>query len=118
MWAREGGMTLLEVLVAMMVLALGVFMAAALQVRGLQASDNARREGQALQLLQGMLERVRAAGALSAADQAAWQVQVPAVLGASAEGRVSHSAGWLMLEVHWSVGAERQMLGLQGRALP
>jgi type IV pilus modification protein PilV len=57
-------MTLLEVLVAMTVLALGVFMAAALQVRGLQASDNTWREGQALQLLQGMLERVRARGAV------------------------------------------------------
>lgn len=118
MWGREGGMTLLEVLVAMTVLALGVFMAAAIQVRGLQASDNAQREGQALQLLQGMLERARARRSLSAVDTAAWRGQVATVLGGQAEARASYTADWLMLEVSWPMGGQRQVLELQGRLQP
>lgn len=118
MWDKEGGMTLLEVLVAMTLLALGVFMAASLQLRGVQASDSARREGQALLLLQSMLERVRAAGTLSAADQAAWRAQVPIVLGAAAEGSVHYSAGLLKVQVQWPAGAEQQVFSLQGKVLP
>ncbi|WP_323744564.1 type IV pilus modification PilV family protein [Pseudomonas sp. UFMG81] len=118
MWGRESGMTLLEVLVAMTVLALGVFMAAAIQVHGLHASDSVRREGQALQLLQGMLERARARGALSAVDTAAWRGQVAAVLGGQAEARASFTADWLMLEVSWPVAGQRQVLELQGRVQP
>ncbi|MFF7106473.1 type IV pilus modification PilV family protein [Pseudomonas sichuanensis] len=111
-------MTLLEVLVAMTVLALGVFMAAAIQVRGLHASDSAWREGQALQLLQAMLERARARGALSAVDTAAWRGQVATVFGGQAEARASLAADWLMLEVSWPIGGQRQVLELQGRVQP
>lgn len=118
MWGREGGMTLLEVLVAMTVLALGVFMAAAIQVRGLHASDSAWREGQALQLLQGMLERARARGALSAVDTTAWRAQVVTVLGGQAEAQASFAADWLMLGVSWPMGGQRQVLELQGRVQP
>lgn len=117
MWGREGGMTLLEVLVAMTVLALGVFMAAAIQVRGLHASDSAWREGQALQLLQGMLERARARE-LSAVDTTAWRAQVVTVLGGQAEAQASLAADWLMLGVSWPMGGQRQVLELQGRVQP
>ncbi|GLO45264.1 MULTISPECIES: type IV pilus modification PilV family protein [Pseudomonas] len=47
MHARQWGMTLLEVLLAMLVVAVGMFAAAGLQVQALQATDSARREGQA-----------------------------------------------------------------------
>ncbi|MDH0304681.1 MULTISPECIES: type IV pilus modification protein PilV [unclassified Pseudomonas] len=119
MRTREGGMTLLEVLLAMTVLALGLFASAALQLRGLQATDGARRTGQALQLAQGMLERTRAAGSLEAGVQAAWQAQVARQLGESAQGRLSLSAGMLTLELDWpGADQQRQSLSLQGRVSP
>ncbi|QXH36532.1 type IV pilus modification protein PilV [Pseudomonas muyukensis] len=119
MQAKEGGMTLLEVLLAMTVLALGVFAAAALQVRGMQAADSARRDGLALQLAQGMLEQVRARGALDAGEEGAWRARVTQALGASAQGRVRRAPGMLALEVHWPGMADRRpALQLQGRVLP
>jgi type IV pilus assembly protein PilV len=118
MRVKEGGMTLLEVLLAMTVLALGVFASAALQVRGLQAGDSARRDSQALQLAHGMLERVRAQGGLDVGEAGAWQARVAQVLGASAQGRLRPSGQMLALEVHWPAMAERPALQLQGRVLP
>ncbi|NQD58734.1 type IV pilus modification protein PilV [Pseudomonas sp. CM25] len=47
MHVRQRGMTLLEVLLAVVVLAVGLFAAAALQLQALQATDTARRDGQA-----------------------------------------------------------------------
>ena len=47
MYARQRGMTLLEVLLAIFVVGVGMFAAAGLQLQALQASDSARRDGQA-----------------------------------------------------------------------
>ncbi|WP_054900613.1 prepilin-type N-terminal cleavage/methylation domain-containing protein [Pseudomonas sp. NBRC 111131] len=47
MHTEQRGMTLLEVLLALTVVSLGMFAAAALQLQALQATDSARREGQA-----------------------------------------------------------------------
>lgn len=119
MGAREGGMTLLEVLLAVTVLTLGLFASAALQLRGLQAVEGARREAQALQLAQGMLERVRAAGAIEAGEEAAWQSRLIQVLGGAAQGRMSLAGGVLVLDVDWpGMGGDRQSLSVQGRVLP
>ncbi|MFV3405410.1 type IV pilus modification PilV family protein [Pseudomonas sp. NY15463] len=113
---KMGGMALLEVLVAMTVLALGLMAAAALQVRGTQAFDRAQREGQALHLAQGLLERVRGAGRLTDSDEAAWRAQVIAALGASAQGHVSVVGDAMKVEVQWS-GSDAS-LNVQGRVLP
>lgn len=43
----QRGMTFLEVLLALLVVTMGMFAAAALQLKALQATDGARREGQA-----------------------------------------------------------------------
>lgn len=120
MRVSEAGMTLLEVLLAMTVLALGVFASAALQLRSLQVSDSAHLDAQAVQLAQRLLETARAAGTLTASDEAAWRRQVLEVLGSSAEGRVSRAAGGLSLELNWSAPGEahRPSLSLQGRVLP
>ncbi|MGO3987107.1 prepilin-type N-terminal cleavage/methylation domain-containing protein [Pseudomonas sp. SAS7] len=45
MHARQRGMTLLEVLLAVVVVAVGMFATAAIQLQALQAADSARREG-------------------------------------------------------------------------
>lgn len=120
MQAKETGMTLLEMLLAMGVLALGVFASAALQLRSLQVSDSAQLDGQAVLLAQNMLERARAVGTLMAGEEAAWRAQVVDVLGPSAEGRVSEAAGVLSLELDWSApgDAQRPSLSLQGKVLP
>ncbi|MFP3406192.1 prepilin-type N-terminal cleavage/methylation domain-containing protein [Pseudomonas sp. SIMBA_065] len=62
MRAMEGGMTLLEVLLAMVVVAVGMFAAGALQVRALQATDSARHDAQTALLAHTRQERARAAG--------------------------------------------------------
>ncbi|MNG89969.1 hypothetical protein D3C76_717520 [compost metagenome] len=61
MRTTEQGMTLLEVLLAVLVVAIGMFAAAALQLRALQASDTARRDGQAAWLAYSQREQARAA---------------------------------------------------------
>ncbi|MBF8721563.1 prepilin-type N-terminal cleavage/methylation domain-containing protein [Pseudomonas sp. NY15372] len=115
MEARERGMTLLEVLLTIVVLALGLFAAAAQQMRGLQALDEARREAQAVFLAQGVLERSRAAGTLAPGEQDAWQARLVQLLGASAQGRVTGVGQGLVVEVHH---AGRLLVSLQGKARP
>jgi len=44
---EQRGMPLLEVLLAMLVVSIGLFAAAALQLKALQATDGTRRDGQA-----------------------------------------------------------------------
>ncbi|CAI8742956.1 MULTISPECIES: prepilin-type N-terminal cleavage/methylation domain-containing protein [Pseudomonas] len=56
---RQQGMSLLEVLLAMLVLGVGVFAAAAAQVRALQATDSALQSTQAAYLQHGELEEAR-----------------------------------------------------------
>lgn len=115
MQARERGITLLEVLLTMTVLALGLFAAAAQQLRGLQVGDEARRDSQAVYLAQGLLERGRALGGLREAERADWQAQVHRLLGTSAYGRVTGSAETWSLEIHRSGQA---LISLQGRVSP
>ncbi|MCE5991336.1 prepilin-type N-terminal cleavage/methylation domain-containing protein [Pseudomonas sp. NY15349] len=59
MRARQWGMTLLEVLLAMVVVAVGVFAAAGLLLQALQATDSAHREGQAALAAHSERERSR-----------------------------------------------------------
>lgn len=59
MYARQRGMTLLEVLLAIVVVGVGMFAAAGLQLQALQASDSARRDGQAAMAVHSERERGR-----------------------------------------------------------
>ncbi|MBH3414057.1 MULTISPECIES: prepilin-type N-terminal cleavage/methylation domain-containing protein [Pseudomonas] len=45
---KQWGMTLIEVLLAVLVVAVGMFAAAGLQLKALQATDSARRDAQAV----------------------------------------------------------------------
>ncbi|CAK9887485.1 MULTISPECIES: type IV pilus modification PilV family protein [Pseudomonas] len=56
---RQQGMSLIEVLLAMLVLGLGLFAAAGAQVRALQATDSALQATQAAYLQHGALEQAR-----------------------------------------------------------
>ncbi|EKT4483735.1 prepilin-type N-terminal cleavage/methylation domain-containing protein [Pseudomonas putida] len=59
MHTKHRGMTLLEVLLAVVVVAVGMFAAAAMQLQALQAADSARRDGQAAMAAHSELERGR-----------------------------------------------------------
>lgn len=59
MHARQGGMTLLEVLLAIVIVAAGLFATAAMQLQALQAADSARRDGLAAMALHSENERRR-----------------------------------------------------------
>ncbi|WP_060512979.1 prepilin-type N-terminal cleavage/methylation domain-containing protein [Pseudomonas sp. NBRC 111124] len=59
MHRKQGGMTLLEVLLAIVVVAVGIFASAALQLKALQATDSARSEGQAALAAHSERERNR-----------------------------------------------------------
>jgi type IV pilus assembly protein PilV len=52
-------MTLLEVLLAVAVVAVGMFATAAMQLQALQATESARRDGQAAMAAHSELERRR-----------------------------------------------------------
>lgn len=57
MQAVQRGMTLLEVLLALVVVAVGLFAAAGLQLQALQAVEGARRDGQAAMVAHSEQER-------------------------------------------------------------
>lgn len=97
----QQGISLIEVLIAGVVVSMGVLAAAALQGRALQATDHALRSTQVLQLAQGMLETVRARGRLSASDVPALQRNLQAVAGATARVRVQSTAEGLALDLQW-----------------
>lgn len=101
MRAQQGGMTLLEVIVGLGVLAAGALSASALQLRAIQATDDARRHTAAVWLAQGVMEWSRAAGPLSASEQAAWQAQLKAELDEQAHGRIVQGEAVLRVEVGW-----------------
>ncbi|WP_313738509.1 hypothetical protein [Pseudomonas sp.] len=101
MRAGEGGLTLIEVTLSIVVLAVGVLGAAGMQLRALQASEQARGHSQAMWLAQGWLERVRAGTGVGAVDRSRWQAELKRTLGDTAEGIVRHDAGRVQVEVRW-----------------
>lgn len=80
---RQQGLSLIEVMVAQVVLALGLLGAAGLQLRSLQGTDGARMVSQAAFVAHGMLERTRSARGVDGRDQDELQRQVEAFAGAS-----------------------------------
>lgn len=101
MRTTQRGMTFWEVLVAGGVISLGLFAAAGFQGRALQAADLARRESQAVQLAQGLLERSRLTGSLESREQAAWLSQLEHLLGPEAIGEASVVGEVLTVQVRW-----------------
>ncbi|MGA9223012.1 MAG: type IV pilus modification protein PilV, partial [Pseudomonas graminis] len=58
--ARQQGTTLIEVLVALLVLAIGLLGAAALQLNALKYTDSSRLSSQASFIAYDMMDRIRA----------------------------------------------------------
>lgn len=85
---RQQGVTLVEVMVAQAVLALGLLGAAGLQLRSVQGTDSARLASQAVFVAHGMLERARSVRGVDSGDQLDFRRQVEAFAGASGRGEL------------------------------
>nr|WP_314878244.1 hypothetical protein [uncultured Pseudomonas sp.] len=112
----QQGTTLLEVVLGMLVLALGLFAAAALQVKALQATASARQHSQATYLAQSLLEQARAGGSVGALAE--WQAQIRLTLGAQAEGRVRGAGPLLEVVVDWPDARDPQHQGVSLQGWP
>ena len=75
---KQQGFTLVEILVAMLVLAIGLLGVAALQLRGLQYSFDAHVRGQAASLANGIADRMRLREADAAAGSYNGNYTIPA----------------------------------------
>lgn len=98
----QQGLTLIEVMVALVLLSSGLLAMAALQGRALQGSDGARITSQVAWLAQGMLERARSAGGIDAADRLEFQQSVEAFVGGAGQGKVREDAGQVRVSIDWS----------------
>ncbi len=93
---RSAGFTLIEILVAMVVLAIGMLGVAAMQFRGLQYSHDAYIRSQISVLAYGMADRMRLNKANAAAYAGVWTVPTAAPGGCveGAVGAVNDLACW------------------------
>ena len=118
--SRQAGMTLIEVLVAMLILSTGFLGAAAVQVSALKYTSSAQMKTQASFIAYDMLDRIRAnAGAdysVAALDQIQSSLGVSSVLaqdlrdfkhnirqfgGASASGSIAVSDRQISINIAW-----------------
>lgn len=114
------GMTLIEVLVAVLVLAIGLLGAAVIQLNALKYTDSSRMTSQASFIAYDMLDRIRAnsavdyswgraerapASSASASvrdlDLHDFEANILGFAGATAKGSVSVSAGEVTVSISW-----------------
>ena len=97
------GFTLIEVMVAMVIFAIGMMGMASLQTVSLRTNYESNTRSQAVLLAYDMVDRMRANGtasALAAAEQVAWQGQTAATLPGGL-GVVAGVAPNFTVTVHW-----------------
>lgn len=118
---RQSGMTLVEVMVALLILSVGVLGVAAVQLNALKFTDSALRNTQASFIAHDMIERIRANPddnyALASLAQAPtsgnhenprqqdlfdFARNIRAMAGDSADGRVVVTGNTVTVEVDWS----------------
>lgn len=125
---EEMGMTLVEVLVALLILALGLLGAGAVQLKALRYTESARMNTQAAFIAAGMLERIRASadqaspgeevlGNVLARDLAEFASDVASFGGADAKGDVSTAQGLYTVHIAWddsrASGSSEQLRSLE-----
>jgi type IV pilus assembly protein PilV len=128
---RQAGMTLIEVLVALLVFSVGVLGAAMLQLNALKYTDSALRSSQASFIAHDMLERIRAnpvadysLSSLGQAPSAAnhgqprdhdvyeFATQVRRMGGPDAEASISFSGSRATITLSWNDQRAEQKTGL------
>ncbi|AZF30270.1 Type IV fimbrial biogenesis protein PilV [Pseudomonas sp. R4-35-07] len=130
----QSGMTLIEVLVAVLVLALGLLGAAAIQLNALKTTDSARMTSQASFIAYDMLDRIRAnaavdysqarTGSTSATsvrdlDLRDFEANITGFAGKDAKGAIAASGDEVTVSISWedvrSRLGERQTFTLTSR---
>lgn len=112
------GMTLIEVLVAILILAIGLLGAAVVQLNALKYTDSSRMTSQASFMAYDMLDRIRAnagadyawrSGKTSTAtasvrnlDLRDFEANIRAFAGEGADGSVAISAGEVTVSISWN----------------
>ncbi|AZF40926.1 Type IV fimbrial biogenesis protein PilV [Pseudomonas sp. R1-43-08] len=133
-YRHQSGMTLIEVLVAVLVLALGLLGAAAIQLNALKTTDSARMTSQASFIAYDMLDRIRAnaavdysqarTGSTSATsvrdlDLRDFEANITGFAGKDAKGAIAASGDEVTVSISWedvrSRLGERQTFTLTSR---
>lgn len=102
---HQQGASLIEVLVAVIVLGVGLLGLAGLQVSAMQNSQSSYLSSQAALMAYNIIDQARAnGGRLNAADIAEWNALVSTLPGGSGEaeiaaGRITVSVSWI--DAHW-----------------
>lgn len=99
----KNGFSLIEVLVAVLILAIGLLGVAGVQVISMQNTSNANLRTQATIYAQDMAEQIRAyGGALpSGADVAAWEDRLEEDLGPGAEADITSNGDVFQIQIDW-----------------
>lgn len=99
----EGGFTMIEVLVAVLVLAIGLLGVASVQLLSMQQTSNANLRSQVTLHIQDMAEQLRANGgnALGATAMAEWKSRLQRELGANADVTVSVASEQATIKISW-----------------
>lgn len=97
----QDGMTLIEVLVALLILSVGLLGAAAVQLNALKYTDSSLMTTQASFIAYDMLDRIRASAGVLDQDLYDFTSNIESFGGASATGRVSQSQQMYSIRIEW-----------------
>lgn len=99
----SGGFSLIEVLVALLILAIGLLGVAGVQVVSMQNTSNANLRTQATIYAQDMAEQIRAHGGSqpSAAYVEAWEDRLVQALGPDAEADITSDGNVFEIKLDW-----------------
>lgn len=97
----QDGMSLIEVLVALLILSVGLLGAAAVQLNALKYTDSSLMTTQASFIAYDMLDRIRASAGVLDQDLYDFTANIESFGGASATGRVSQSQQMYSIRIEW-----------------
>lgn len=97
----QDGMTLIEVLVALLILSVGLLGAAAVQLNALKYTDSSLMTTQASFIAYDMLDRIRASAGVLDQDLYDFTSNIESFGGASATGRVGQSQQMYSIRIEW-----------------
>lgn len=113
----QQGLTLIEVLVALVVVSLGLLSAAKLQWRALQGTDSALKSSQVTWLAQGLLEQSRSAEGIGVSERLEFQRMLETFVGPGGQVDVRQSGDATSVSLSWSderAGGGRRVHDLEG----
>lgn len=97
----QDGMSLIEVLVALLILSVGLLGAAAVQLNALKYTDSSLMTTQASFIAYDMLDRIRASAGVLDQDLRDFTANIESFGGASATGRVRQSQQMYSIRIEW-----------------